>query len=295
MLVIAILIICIVTLFSYLELFIYVAVQSSNVYVWPLLMLVPLIIFILNPWQYGFKSIIIKSCFIVLVFSFFIYTIPYTWQQTSLILQEENNIDTDQEESVDYPIGMVNHQPSGRAFEMIELTNGTNKIDLDKDGIIDSVFVAKRNNGVSSHTYNTYFFSMQSPSEYSNELKKNISYWNVVTIWKVYKESENDEMYKDYLTSTENAYGSSRAIILIEESNQASTLVIAEKEMSIRTDPNWSFGTPERVGFHFYDLKENNMEDYTSDTYYKYRDTAYTEKKYSNVYKAINEELKTLY
>ena len=106
MLVIAILIICIVTLFSYLELFIYVAVQSSNVYVWPLLMLVPLIIFILNPWQYGFKSIIIKSCFIVLVFSFFIYTIPYTWQQTSLILQEENNIDTDQEESVDYPIGM---------------------------------------------------------------------------------------------------------------------------------------------------------------------------------------------
>jgi len=190
----------------------------------------------------------------------------------------------------DVPIGLKAHKHIGGKFQIVTIKNGTNKIDLNNDGVMDTVFMSKRENGTSPHGYSIYNFSIYTPplAVFSSDTN---SYWHSVIVWKGYKDSKDDNaLYYNVLTTTEGADGFLEDIRLIKGQNQKPILVIARKDFGD------SYADSQVVRFHFYDLVENtDGEDLSSNYSYKYRDTAVATSKYTDVNEAMDKELANKY
>lgn len=234
----------------------------------------------------------------ILLIGFF--TLIHFVKKQNIQIENKNNIKIEQPENKnpdtaikqDTSEGVIPHKHIGDNFQTIKIDNGMNKIDLNNDGILDMIFVTTREKGSSPHWYDIYNFAVYAPQLpiFGSDSKE--SYWHSAIVWKGYKDSKDDNtMYYDILTASEDGTGvATQAIRLIKVKSQQPILVIANRNL------NGSYSEPTLVSFNFYGLVENTKaEDWSSNYYYKYRDTAITDNKYSDVNEAIEKELVNKY
>jgi len=166
-------------------------------------------------------------------------------------------------------------------FQVISFKNGPNEIDLNSDGIKDSVVKSFRNNGVSPHSYNVYDFFINKPaSQYMAKA------WVIVQIDKDKndKDAINIE-YENDVSTSEGAEVVLKDIRIIKTKDNKCLLVIAKRDFGE------SYVSEETVNFDIYELKENTAGDNDPDYYFNYLESIKANNKYADVNKAMDKEL----
>jgi len=169
-------------------------------------------------------------------------------------------------------------------FQVVSFKNGPNEIDLNADGIKDSVVKSFRNNGSSPHSYNVYDFFINKPADKYTE-----GAWVIVQIDK----EKNDKSainieYDNDVSTSEGAEVVLKDLRVIKTKDNKCLLVIAKRDFGE------SYVSEETVNFDIYELKENTTGDYDPDYYFNYLESTKANNKYADVNEAMDKELNSV-
>ena len=163
-------------------------------------------------------------------------------------------------------------------FKIISFKNGQNSIDLNSDGIRDTVFKSFRNNGVSPHSSDVYSFYIFKPK----------SEYNIYDLWTIAQIFENpdDIEEKNDIETVVGADCILRDIRIAKTSDKKTYLIVADRDRKL------SYADDEPVGFEIYKLKENDESiPGWPDYYFEKSNSIKAKNEYCDVNEAMDKEL----